>query len=190
MSSPLLIVVAGPSGAGKGSIVQRLLAADEDLELSRSWTTRPPRESDPEGWYEYVDRDRFQARVDSDGFVEWAEVFGNLYGTPLPPTGLESDLVLEIDVQGAEQVRQRSPDAVVVFVRTPDRAEQRRRLQERGDPADLIEQRLAAADVEEAIGAAIADLVVVNDDLEVATAEVAGFISATRARLERLRGSR
>ncbi len=176
----LVLVVAGPSGAGKGSIVQRLLQRDEAFVLSRSWTTRRRRQNEPSDWYTFVDRAAFMARVDEGGFLEWAEVFDHLYGTPLPEAADDHDVILEIDVQGAQQVRERIPGSVVVFVRPPSRAEQERRLRSRGDDPGLIERRLSKADAEEEVGIALADLVVVNDELERATDVVRAFLRGVR----------
>ncbi len=182
---PVVLVVAGPSGAGKGSITQRLLQRDERLRLSRSWTTRSRRLNEPPDWYTFVDRPTFEAKAADHGFLEWAEVFDNLYGTPLPEVDDDVDVILEIDVQGAQQVRERLPESVVVFVRPPSRGEQERRLHGRGDPPELIERRLAKADAEEEVGIAIADLVVVNDELERATDIVRAFLRGLRAGLAR-----
>ena len=177
---PLVLVVAGPSGAGKGSIVQRLLQRDERLRLSRSWTTRPRRPNEPPDWYVFVDEPAFRERIEADGFLEWAEVFDNLYGTPVPERDGLGDVILEIDVQGAQQIRAKFPSCVVVFVRPPSREEQERRLRGRGDRGDLIERRLAKADAEEELGIALADLVVVNDELERATDIVRAFLRGVR----------
>lgn len=176
----LVLVIAGPSGAGKGSIVQRLLQRDERLRLSRSWTTRPRRANEPPDWYTFVDAATFRHRIDEGGFLEWAEVFDNLYGTPMPEASADGDIILEIDVQGARQVCERLPDAVVIFVRPPTRDEQERRLRGRGDDPALIERRLAKADAEEEVGIALADLVVVNDELERATDMVRSFLRGVR----------
>ena len=107
-------------------------------------------------------------------------MFGNLYGTPIPTPPAGSDVVLEIDVQGAQQVRQRFPDAVLIFVEPPSREDQRARLRARGDDESVIARRLAKADAEEAVGHRIADHVVVNDDLGRAVHEVAGIVVTHR----------
>ena len=159
-----------------------LVARTPGLWLSRSWTTRPRRVSDDDDAYVFVDRPAFEAKRKAGGFVEWAEVFGNLYGTPVPAPPPGADLLLEIDVQGAAQVKRLRPDAVVVCVRAPSRQAQEQRLRKRGDDEEVIARRLALADAEEATGMALADHVVVNDDLGRAIEEAAGIVERHRSR--------
>jgi guanylate kinase len=166
---------------GKGSIVERLVATDDRLVLSRSWTTRTRRPHEAADAYVFVDRPTFEARRDAGGFLEWNEHFGNLYGTPLPESTGDGDLLLEIEVNGARQVRARHPDAVVICILAPSRAEQEERLRGRGEPDEQLAVRLARADMEESIGRRIADEVVVNDDLDRAVGEVAGILEAHRS---------
>ncbi len=125
-----------------------------------------------------MDRETFDAHLESGGFLEWAEVFGHRYGTPWPEPPAGHDVLLEIDVQGAAQVKERHPDAVVVFVVAPSRQAQEDRLRRRGDREDLIARRLAAAPEEERAGRALAHHVVVNDVLERAVEEVAGILGS------------
>ncbi len=175
-----IFVVSGPSGAGKGTIVDRICEADPALWLSRSWTTRARRPSESPYAYNFVDRSTFLAHLEAGGFLEWAEVFDNLYGTPVPTAPAGSDVVLEIDVQGAVQVRERFPDAVLIFIEPPTREDQEARLRSRGENEATIARRLAKAAAEEEIGHRIADHVVVNDDLERAIDEVAGIVHRSR----------
>ncbi len=165
---------------GKGSIASALCRRLGDLWLSRSWTTRPARDGEPSDAYVFVDRAAFDARVAADGFLEWAEVFGNRYGTPWPEPPAGDDVLLEIDVQGAGQVRTRHPEAVVVFVEAPSRQAQEERLRGRGDREELIARRLAAAAEEERVGRTLADHVVVNDDLGRAIEEVTAILESRR----------
>jgi guanylate kinase len=174
-------VIAGPSGVGKGSIATALRDTVPDLWLSRSWTTRPPRPSEVPDAYVYVDRPTFEARQAAGGFLEQAEVFGHLYGTPWPEPPAGHDVLLEIDVQGAAQVKARHPDAVVIFVQPPSREAQEARLRGRGDDPELIAGRLAGAAREEEAGRALADHIVVNDTLERAVAEVAAILGSRRS---------
>ena len=172
--------MSGPSGAGKGTIVSRLVADDPRLWLSRSWTTRARREGEAEDAYVFVDDDAFRAHADRGGFLEWAVVYGDLKGTPLPDPPPGRDVVLEIDLQGAHQIRRLHPDALIVFIAPPSRDEQERRLRSRGDPEEDVQRRLAKADAEEVEGRAMADAVVLNDDVERAVAEIRALVDARR----------
>ncbi len=159
-----------------------LMAGVPGLWLSRSWTTRARRGSDAPDAYVFVDRATFDAERERGRFLEWAEVFGNLYGTPVPAPPPGTDLLLEIDVQGAAQVKGLRPDAVVLCVRAPSRATQEERLRKRGDDEAVIARRLALADAEEEACLAVADHVIVNDDLGRATEEAAGIVEWHRSR--------
>lgn len=165
---------------GKGSIAAALRQRLPNLWLSRSWTTRPARDGEPADAYVFVDRRAFDAHVAAGGFLEWAEVFGHRYGTPWPEPPEGHDVLLEIDVQGAGQVRARHPEAVVVFIEAPSRQAQEERLRGRGDREELIARRLAAAPDEERAGRALADHIVVNDDLGRAVEEVAAILESRR----------
>jgi len=151
------------------------------LWLSRSWTTRPRRPSESEDAYVFVDRDRFLDHVDRGGFLEHASsVPGYLYGTPVPSPPEGKDVVLEINVDGAEQVLAKDPDAVVVLVLPPSREAQEARLRGRGDDEAHVQKRLQMAEEEEPRGREIAHHVVVNDDLERAVDEVAAILESRR----------
>lgn len=152
----------------------------DNLWLSRSWTTRAPRVGEAADAYHFVDEDTFRAKASAGGFLEWNEVFGHLYGTPVPDLDLAQDVLLEIDVQGAADVRKRLPEAIVVLVLPPSRAVQKQRLRGRGEGEDTIALRLAGADAEERAGRALADHVVVNDDLGQAIDEVVGIVESHR----------
>jgi guanylate kinase len=182
----VLVVLAGPSGVGKGTIVERLLARDPGLWESISYTTRAPRPDEVDGVdYHFVTREAFEALRDAGGFLEWFEVFGDLKGTPRGPVeerlAAGDDVLLEIDVQGALKVREAFPEAVLVFVKPPSPEELRRRLTTRGtESAAALDARLAAAAEEEARAGEF-DAVVVNHDLEQAVDEVAGILAGSRS---------
>ena len=178
--SPLIIIVSGPGGVGKGTIVDALVKRDPSLLLSRSWTTRQRRPGEREDAYVYVTRNEFEAHRDRDGFLEWTEFLGNYYGSPVPDASSGRDIVLEIEVDGAQQVKAVHPEATLIFVLPPSRDEQRRRLIGRGDPDDKVQQRLRKAEEEEPIGRALADVVVVNDDLDQTVGEMMDIIAARR----------
>lgn len=181
----VLLVLAGPSGVGKGTIGKRLLARDPRLTWSVSATTRPPRPGEVDGVdYQFVTREEFERLRDARGFLESFEVYGQLKGTPRAPIEARlaagDDVLVEIDVQGAMAVRREIPDALLVFVRAPSRAVQRARLLERGaDDDEQLAGRLAQADAEEALADHF-DAVVVNGDLDTAVAEVAAILEARR----------
>ena len=166
--------------------MSRLLARDPSLLLSRSWTTRPRRPSETGASYNFVDRATFMAHVEAHGFLEWAEYLGNLYGTPMPDpqfgTDPAKDIVLVIEVQGAQQVLERVPDAVMILVVPPSRDAQAARLRARGDSEEWVQRRLASGVEEEAIGRRLAHHVVVNDDLDRAVDEVAAILARHRKR--------
>ena len=166
---------------GKGTIVRRLTAADPRLWLSRSWTTRPRRPGEDADAYVWSSRDDFLAHQAAGGFIETNELLGNLYGTPVPDPPPGTDVVLEIDINGAEQVLARSPDAVVVMIVPPGPDVLAARLRGRGDSPDAVTARLELGREEMERGALLAHHIVVNDDLDKAVAEVAGIIAGHRA---------
>ena len=149
--------------------------------MSRSWTTRPRREHEAEDAYVWVDRQRFESARAAGAFIETNEFVGQLYGTPVPSPPAGRDVVLEIDINGAEQVRARHPEAVVVLVVPPSEEEELARLIGRGDDPAAARTRVELGRDEVRRGRSLADHVVVNDDLDRAVAEVAGMISVHRA---------
>ena len=166
-----LTVITGPSGVGKGTLVQRLLERNPKIWLSVSATTRSPREGERDGLsYFFQSRERFDALVADGGLLEWAEFAGNCYGTPRAPVEAELStgrpVLLEIELEGARQVRRSFPDAVQIFLAPPSFEELERRIRGRGtDPEEAILRRLARAQ-EELKAKAEFDAVVVNDDLD------------------------
>jgi guanylate kinase len=182
-----LIVLAGPSGVGKGAIVARLLAALPDLELSISATTRRPRPREDEGrHYYFVDRADFDRMIAAGGFLEWADIFGERYGTPREPVERAlaegRDVLVEIDVQGARQVKAADPAAYLVFIKPPSLAELERRLRTRATETDQQVRRRLAKAAEELAAEPEFDVTVVNDDLEQAAREVIRIVDQLRRR--------
>lgn len=186
----LLFVVSAPSGTGKTTVVERLVEVCPDLERSRSFTSRPARAGEHDGVdYNFISRPEFEAMVGRGEFLEWADVFGNLYGTSRHRTedrlAAGVDVVLVIDVQGARQVRGRVQDAVGVFVLPPsfDILEQRLRGRSQ-DSSSAIARRLDTAR-QEIDAVREYDYVVINDELERCVGELAAIVTAERARRER-----
>jgi len=183
-----LIVIAGPSGVGKGSVVQRLLSRDpKGLSLSVSATTRSPRSGEVEGVdYVFVSDETFDAMIQDGELLEWAEIVGHRSGTParFVTEQLQAgrDVVLEIDVKGAQQVRDAAPNALLIFLLPPSFEELERRLRGRGtEDEDRIERRLDTARWELQQEGWF-DHRVLNDDLQRASDEVAAIIERSRAR--------
>lgn len=178
--SSAIFIVSGPGGVGKGTIVRALVQRDPRLWLSRSWTTRAQRPGEADDAYVFTSRDAFERRIAAGGFLEWTSFLDNYYGTPMPEPMPGHDIVLEIEVDGARQVKSQHPEAVLIFVLPPSRDEQERRLRGRGDPEQQVEQRVRKAEEEEPIGRALADHVVVNDDLDRTLDEMLSIIDQHR----------
>jgi guanylate kinase len=187
-----LFIVSAPSGAGKTTLVRRVIANVPALVESVSYASRAIRPGEQPGLdYNFISRAEFEAMIARGEFLEWADVFGNLYGTRALDTGAlldtGEDVVLVIDVQGARQVRQARPDAVSIFVTPPSFAALEARLRGRGqDGEEVIQRRLAAARVEMAAIDEY-DYIVVNDDLESAVDRLRSIVVARRARRKRQR---
>ena len=130
--------------------------------------------------YHFVTHDEFRQHIADGGFLEWTEFLGNLYGTPLPEPVAGSDVVLEIEVDGAQQVKAQRPQAILIFVLPPTRTEQERRLRQRGDREDKVADRLRKAESEEPVGLELADHVLVNDDLDETIDELLRIIDGAR----------
>ena len=190
----LLFVVSAPSGTGKTTVVERLVQVVPDLALSRSYTSRGRRHGESDGVdYNFVSRATFEAMIAAHAFLEWADVFGNLYGTCAADTeehlSAGRDLVLVIDVQGARQVRTRAERTVGVFVMPPSFAVLERRLRGRSkDSEEAMQRRLDTARHEVAAFAEY-DYVVVNDELDACVDRLRAIVLAERARLRCVRGT-
>jgi guanylate kinase len=186
----VLYIVSAPSGAGKTSLVKALLKADHAIRLSISYTTRAPRPGESDGKdYHFVSRERFETMLDQQEFLESAEVYGNYYGTS--KTGIQRDLeagrdiLLEIDWQGAAQVKQFFPHAASIFVLPPSFNALRSRLAGRGqDSEEVIERRLAAA-AEDVSHAGAFDYIIVNDDFDEALLDLLAITRSVRLQGER-----
>jgi guanylate kinase len=180
----LVFVITGPSGVGKGTLIKELCRRVPDLELSISATTRHPRVGEEDGRdYHFLDPDDFASRIAAGDFLEWAEYSGNRYGTLRSEveqrTARGAPVVLEIEVQGARQVRETMPEAVRIFIEPPDPAELRKRLEGRGtDAPDVIEKRLEEARKELRAKDEFAHRVT-NDEVERAANELAGIVLAS-----------
>ncbi|WP_255990752.1 guanylate kinase [Chitinolyticbacter albus] len=188
MAKGNIFVVTAPSGAGKTTLVAALLAADQNVQLSISFTTRAPRAGEVHGKdYHFVERSEFERMIAAGELLEYAEVYGNYYGTSR--TWIESvvdngrDILLEIDWQGAQQVKHIFPDAVGVFVLPPAVEVLEARLRNRGkDSETIIAQRMAAAR-EEMSHYSEADFIIVNEHIDEAVRDIVSVVRAIRLRL-------
>ena len=189
----LLFIVSAPSGAGKTTLVERLVEQVPHLRMSRSYTSRAARQGEVDGVdYNFVTRERFEAMVAVGEFLEWADVFGNLYGTSAADTEriLESgsDLVLVIDVQGARKVRRRGIETTAVFVMPPSFDVLEKRLRGRSKDSDEAVMRRLQIARHEVASFAEYDFVVINDELTTAVDRLRSIVVAERARLKCMRG--
>jgi len=187
----LLFIVSAPSGAGKTTLVERLVEQVPRLKMSRSYTSRPARPGETDGVdYNFVTRSHFESMAVDGAFLEWADVFGNLYGTSAEDTERTlqagDDLVLVIDVQGARQVRSHALPATTMFVMPPSYADLERRLRARSkDSGESIERRLRVARSEVSSFTEY-DFIVVNDEIPAAVDHVRGIVLSKRAVLSRM----
>jgi guanylate kinase len=180
-----LFIISAPSGAGKTTLVEALVEKMAHISVAISHTTRPPRCAETDGInYHFVDQATFLALQEADAFLETAEVFGNLYGTSVGAVeqalAQGEDIILEIDWQGARQVRKKFPQAVTVFILPPSRASLQKRLDQRSqDPPSVIRQRMSQA-IAEMSHFSEYDYLVINDDFDLALQELCTLVLAGR----------
>lgn len=189
--SPLVFVISAPSGSGKSTLVGRLLETVQDLEFSVSYTTRARRGLEHEGSdYHYISREEFESCIERGEFLEWACVFGNYYGTHtgvLEKAQRESkDVVLDIDVQGARQLRSKIPGAISIFILAPSRDELEQRLRARSEDAQAVIDRRLREAAEEIRNYDRYDYVIVNQQVDESARVLAAIVLAERARRARM----
>lgn len=187
----IVFVISAPSGSGKSTLVRRLLEQDPNLLFSVSYTTRPPRGKEQAGRdYVYVSRAGFEAAIARDEFLEYAEVFGNYYGTHrswLERARAEGkDLVLDIDVQGASQLKTKVPDAVGIFILAPSRSDLEARLRARSEDSEEVIQRRLQGAAREIQDYSRYNYVLINQDLETSVDTLASIVKAERVRRVRM----
>lgn len=181
----ILIVLSGFSGAGKGTLVKKLLETYDNYALSISMTTRAPREGELDGvHYFFTDREHFEQTIEENGLIEYAQYCGNYYGTPRAYVEEQlsqgRDVILEIEIQGALKIKKMFPESLLLFVTPPSAAELERRLKGRGtETEEVIAKRLARAS-EESEGIEAYDYIVVNDHLETCVEELHHIVEAAR----------
>lgn len=185
MNKGILIVLSGFSGAGKGTLMKKLVAEHDNYELSVSMTTRSPREGERDGIeYYFVSKEEFKKRIEEGKMIEYASYCGNYYGTPRDfvndKLASGKDVILEIEIQGAMQVKEMFPDCLLMFVTPPSAEELKKRLEGRGtETQEVINKRLARA-VEEAKGVEAYDYIVINDDLDQCVEQIHSMVNNAR----------
>jgi guanylate kinase len=187
----IVYIISAPSGSGKSTLVSRLLRRDSKLLFSISYTTRAPRGAEREGEnYHYISREEFERRIEANEFLEWAQVFGNYYGTHIGywDRARESgcDLLLDIDVQGARQLKDRIPDAVTIFILAPSREILEQRLRARSEDSEQVIARRMREAAEEIRNYDRYDYVLVNRELDDSVALLKAVIDAERIRRVRM----
>lgn len=186
-----LFVISAPSGAGKTTLVREIIKCIPRLELSVSYTTRPPRTGEADGVdYHFISREKFRRMLDKNQFVEWAEVYGNFYGTSEKDlrkmAAAGTDIILDIDTKGAKQIRRKFPEAVLIFILPPSISVLRERLGRRKtDSPEVIEKRLKKAG-QEIKQYKIYDYAILNDKLEEAVQKLEAVVVSRRASVSRI----
>ena len=188
MDKPLLVVISGPSGAGKGTLVKRLCEINPEIKLSVSATTRAPRNGERHGKnYFFITREEFEKMIAKDKFLEYAKAYDNYYGTPKEYVDkwLETnDVVLEIEMQGAGQIKKKMPDALLIFIVPPSLSELYRRLKGRKSETDEQLKKRTDAARDELDMAVNYDYIVINDEVDKATLKIKNIIEAHKCRYD------
>lgn len=190
----VLIVISGPSGAGKGTICRALLEKHKDIHLSVSATTRDPRQGEVHGVnYYFLNKDEFLKKVEEDDFLEWAEVYGNCYGTPKSNVKelLDSgkDVILEIDIQGALKVKENTEEGVFIFILPPSMEELKQRIINRGSETPESLMRRFNSAYQEINYISKYNYAVVNDTVENAVNKIENILTAEKCRVDRIQGT-
>ncbi len=181
-----VFIVSAPSGSGKSTLVNRVLSVDKRLDFSISYTTRKPRGAEKDGEsYHFISREEFESRLAKDEFLEWADVFGNYYGTHISvlekAKAAGHDLLLDIDVQGARQLKERIPDAVSIFILAPSRDILEQRLRARSEDAEEVIRRRLQEAAKEIENYGAYDYVLINDEVEASVNTLMSIVVAQRS---------
>jgi len=176
----LIIVISGPGGVGKSTVVRELINAYPDLWLSRSWTTRKQRPGEADDAYEFVSVEQFEDRIRNDGFLEYTTFLDNHYGTPHPRPSDDKDVILEIEVHGARQIVAKNSDALLIFLEAPSLEEQKNRLNVRGDSPEKIAERITKSKEEATAGRELGAHLLINKDIASTVEKIRSIIEETR----------
>ncbi len=186
-----VFIISAPSGSGKTTLVSQLMAKESNLEFSISCTTRKPRGQEEDGKeYFFISREEFERRIQAGEFLEWAKVFDNYYGTSRQELaraeGLGKDLVLDIDVQGARQLKEKIAGAVSIFILAPSRTELELRLRSRSEDSDAVIRRRLEEAAAEIRNYSAYDYVIVNDRVDESARNLRSIVRAERVRRQRM----
>lgn len=176
----LIIVISGPGGVGKSTVVRELINTYPDLWLSRSWTTRKQRPGEADDAYEFVSVEQFEDRIRNDGFLEYTTFLDNHYGTPHPRPSDDKDVILEIEVHGARQIVAKNSDALLIFLEAPSLEEQKNRLNVRGDSPEKIAERITKSKEEATAGRELGAHLLINKDIASTVEKIRSIIEETR----------
>jgi len=186
--NPLVVVISGPGGVGKSTVVDHLVNKYPELWLSQSWTTRERRPGEPEDAYKFVSKEEFEDHIKNDGFLEYTTFLDYYYGTPHPPLINDKDILLEIEVHGARQVVSKNIDAVLIFLEAPSKEEQKKRLHVRGDSDKKIQDRLEKSAEEADAGRELGAYLLVNDYIETTVEKIWEIIKQARSKSQQSEG--